>query len=238
LLIVRGVNGEFRKELVPLEQMVGDADPDEWLEDARARLLFRSHSAMHKAIAEATSLKYDCIHKALSGKEKAKRVQSEIKYCLEDWLRDMDSGQDPDIDEQYRGVPVEMTAGLLPALERAFGTKEELYRHISERTGVKAGSVRRYFQDNGQLKYSPLSVYECARRLAEGKEETPAVRSYLSDKRTRQIAYSLAGKARKALAQLRMVGESAELEAEFKDLRRALIAAMKERRRSLAGVMS
>ncbi|MFO7956271.1 MAG: hypothetical protein R6X33_04160 [Candidatus Brocadiia bacterium] len=228
--LLRSLNGEFSTGLIPMEELVGEKDPDEWLEDVRERLLFRSHSAMHKAIAEASTLKYDCVHKALSGRQKAKRIQAEIKYCLDKWLEEVDESPHPDIDDDYRGVPVEWTCDLLPALETRFDTKEELYRCISEKTGIKAGSVRRYFQSNGQLKYAPLSVYRYARKLADKTEarsdEEPT--SYLDDSCTRRVAFQLAQKASAALRQWKMQKDDPELEMEFKELRRELIAAIKE----------
>ena len=223
--IVRGLNGEFRKGLISFEELTGDRDPDEWLEEARQKLLFRSHSAMHKAIAQATSLKYDCIHKALSGKKKARRIQAEIKYCLNRWLRAIREDREPDIPDEHRGVPVEWTCTLMPELEEQFDTKEEIYRRISDETGVKKGSVRRYFQQNGQLKYAPLSVYRCARQMTD-EQATP--RSYLLDRQTCRVAWQLARKAKEARRRWRMGGDEPELELEFRETRRMLIAAMKE----------
>ncbi len=223
--IVRSLNGEFRKGLIPFEELVGDRDPDEWLEETRQKLLFRSHSAMHQAIAETTSLKYDCVHKALSGRNKAKRIQAEIKYCLKRWLRAVREGREPRIPDEHRAVPVEKTCEVLPSLEKRFSTKEEIYRRIAEKTGVKKGSVRRYFQQNGQLKYAPLTVYRCAREMAgEGTDG----RSYLENSRTRRVAWQLARKAREARRRWRMQEDEPELELEFRETRRLLIAAIKE----------
>jgi len=236
--LLRGLNGEFRTGLIPLEDLVGDVDADRWLEEARERLLFRSHSAMHKAIAQVTSLKYDCVHKALSGEQKARRVQAEIKYCLDKWLEDADEGREPDIDDQYRGVPVEQTCALLSELESRFPTKEEMYRVLSKRTGVKAGSVRRYFQSQGQLKYAPLAVYRCALGLCNGEGEAHLMHdSYLDNERTRRVAVQLAQKAKVALREWRESGETPELELEFRELRRELIAAIKERWREVPALV-
>ncbi len=234
--LLRSLGGEFTTGLIPIERLVGDENPDEWLDRCRARLLFRSHSAMHKAIAEATTLKYDCVHKALSGRRKAKRIQAEIKYCLDKWLEEVDESPHPDLNDDYRGVPVEWTCELLPRIENRFDTKEQLYRCIAKKTGIKAGSVRRYFQANGQLKYAPLSVYRYARALAEesrtepgeGEEEEEEVASYLEDACTRRVAFQLAQKASSALRQWKMQRDNPELEMEYRQLRRDLIAAIKE----------
>lgn len=228
--ILEGVNGDFNAGLIRLEEMVGDQDPDEWLEAVRHKLQFRSHSSMHKAIAEATSLKYDCVHKALSGQRKAKRVRAEIKYCLANWLADVEEGREPEIPEDYRGVPVERMHELLSQLERRFDTKEDIYRLISDRTGIKTGSVRRYFQGNGQLKYAPLAVFRCARRMAVEDVHVPGPGSYLADGRIRRLARSLAGKSNEALRRWRSAGENHELEMAYKELRRALIVTIKEQR--------
>ena len=230
LPILRRVDGQFSTGLIALREMVGDRDPDEWLEAVRRKLLFRSHSAMHKAIAEATVLKYDCVHKALSGRRKAKRIQAEIKHCLETWQQDVDQGRDPAISEEHRGVSVERMCGLLPALEKKFGTKERTYRRICARTGIKTGSVRRYFQSNGQLKYAPLNVYRCAQQLALEAGVQEARRSYLADSRARRIASELAREAGEALRRWRDGGDNPELEIAYKELRRALIVSIKEGR--------
>jgi hypothetical protein len=241
--IMAGVNGQFSTGLIPLEEMVGEEDPAEWLERVRQKLLFRSHSAMHKAIAEATSLKYDCVHKALSGSKKAKRIQAEIKYCLNRWLQEVEAGRDPRVDDEYRGVPVEWTCALLPQLEERFDSKEEIYRVISEKTDIKAGSVRRYFQSNGQLKCAPLTVYRLARRMAAGPGSSAAVRrrparsSYLTDQQTRRTARKLAAKVNAALRRWRADGADPDLEVEYRQLRRTLIMAIKEQRSALpAGI--
>jgi len=240
--ILGGVNGQFRAGLIPLADMVGDSDPDEWLEEARKRLRFRSHSSMHKAIAAATSLKYDCVHKSLSGKKKAKRIQAEIRYCLEAWLNDVEEGREPDIDDMYRGVPVERMGALLPELAKRFGTKEQIYRAVSAKTGIKSGSVRRYFQSCGQLRCAPLVVYRAAEELARSDAPPPPVprakvrrrrlRSYLADNRTRKLASGLARQLADARSQLLAGGrDEAELECSFRDLRLRLIMTLKSRGR-------
>ncbi len=241
--LVRRIESRFRSGLVPLTDLVGDTDPDEWLENARETLLFRSHSAMHKAIAEATNLKYDCVHKALSGRKKAKRIQVAIRTCLRQWLQAAADGRDIDASDEHRAVPVEETQALVPALERLFDTKEEIYRAISKRTGIRTGSVRRYFQSNGQLKYAPLVVFRWAKRLAGGKPPVSEAEtktrtkrtakpssSYLADGEVRQVAFELAGRAREALARWNENRDDPDLEMAYRELRRALLVTMKEGR--------
>jgi len=247
--ILRGVNGEFKSALVPLDEMVGDADADEWLEGVRASLQFRSHSAMHKALAAATGLKYDCIHKALSGKKKAKRVRSELVHCIDMWLSSVEATGDAPIPDEYRGVSVRKMEALLPQLRLRFSTKEQMYAAIAEHTGMRSGSVRRYFQDSGQLKCAPLTVYRCARGMAEGtisvpepttvrragrrrgsRRRTERPRSYLADGRTRRLAKRLCERLQNCQGGLTDAGQEVDVEryAAFMELRRSLIMTMKQ----------
>jgi hypothetical protein len=159
-------------------------------------------------------------------------VQAEIKYCIDGWIEDLEAGRELDIDQNHRGVPVEEMHALMPKLERRFATKEGIYRLISRETGIKTGSVRRYFQSNGQLKYAPLAVFRCAEALANGRGGVSTTgRSYLADARTRSAAKRLARRVSDALARWREADDDEpELQMAFRELRRSLIATIKERR--------
>jgi hypothetical protein len=180
---------------------------------------------MHAAIAEATGLRYDAIHKAFSGQARPKRVRVEVKDCLEKWLRQTGENGQPDIDVGYRAVPVSQTHALLPKLRERFGTRERVYRRISQRTGIRLDAVRRYFRPNGQVKLAPYAVYQWAKELAEGNGD-----SYLADERTRRLAQELANEVNAVLRLWQGAGTHAELELRYKELRRALIVTIKEQR--------
>jgi hypothetical protein len=149
---------------------------------------------MHRAVAKATGLKYDCVHKSLSGRKKAKRVRGEIKHCLCDWLRTVEAGGHIDVDEAYRGVPLDRMCRLLKELEGRYPTKEDVYRLIALRAGTTMSAARRYFQGDSNLKYAPLSVYLCTKDLVERGEDARRRGSYLEDVHTRQAAWKLARK--------------------------------------------
>ena len=236
--IIKGLSDEFRTGLVPIHQLVGEMDAGEWLRSAQRKLMFRSQSAMHKAIAEATGLSYDCVHKALSGKRKAKRIRLGVKRGIERWIRNAERGQDIPVNDAYRGVPVLQMRAMIPTLRELFRTKEAAYRFISGRTGVRAGSIRRYFQNDGQLKFAPLSVYRVAKQLVDGEIKVPRPEPPPPAKRKRiGAAERVARKAEKALGKWRRDRGNGELERSFKDLRRELIMRLKGRRaRSLAAV--
>jgi len=232
--IFRKLGDEFRTGLVPIEKLVGDEDPDVWLERARLKLLFRSHSVMHKAIAETTGVSYESIHKALSGKRKAKRIQAQVRDCLITWLQKAEGSEELAVADEYRGVPVEQMCALLPALQRAFRTKEAVYRAISEKTGVRPGSIRRYFQNDGLLKFAPLSVYQIAKTLAAAAPDA-SHRERIQQRVVREEPEGIwrtAMQAKKAWDKWRQRRDNSRLEREFKELRRALIIQLQERRRS------
>ena len=239
--VLRHAGDEFRTGLIPIEDLVGNEDPDRWLERAQHALQFRSQSAMHKAIAEATDLSYDCIHKALSGKDKAERIQAHIKQCLDRWLETAARGNEIGARDEYRGVPVEELCALLPALTGRFDTKEALYRAVAEQTGVRAGSVRRYFQNDGKLKFAPLSVYRVAKQLsgepADGDHCTASVPRPADERRgnrQRPLRHdsisSLARRARRALGEWHRHRDDPQCEDRFRQARLDLIARLDHRR--------
>ena len=216
-----------RSELIPLEELIGDADADEWLEWARRKLMFRSHCAMHRALAEATGLKYSCIHKALSGRKKAKRIRASLKRCLHGWLQRIQEGEEIDVDDEHRAVPVEDLQALLPRLNRKFRTKEEMYRCISKHTDPGLASVRRYFQATGQLKHAPLSVYRFAHKLAMQSPAPKEPSSYLADEQVRTAAGRIAREANRALKKWQRA-DSRKARMQYKQLRHILIATLKK----------
>ena len=115
---------------------------------------------------------------------------------------------------------------LLPALEERFGNKEAVYRRLARQTGIKPGSVRRYFQKGGQLKCAPLAVYRVAAELADGNG-CSARTSYLADRRTRRLASRTARQMNELLRQWRKTGRP-EFETAYRRLRHSLIALIKE----------
>ncbi len=215
---------------IPWRALVGDQEPDSWLENARRTLLFHSHCSMHQAIAGATGLSYHSVHKCLSGSRKPRRIPDAIRECLNGWLNCAADGGAPDIPDEFRAVPAERMMDMLPALLRRYDTKSALYQAIAERTGVQPTTVRRYFYESGRVCYAPLSVYRVAQDLVGEPEGEPLADSYLSDDRTRHLAHCLARECRDVLVRWRSNGHDPELEVRYRNLRRALITTIKEQR--------
>ena len=144
----------IHSELIPLSDLTGHTNPDEWLEWARRKLRFRSPRAMHRALADATGLDYGSLHEALNEPSRGTCIRPAVKHRLERWLEKVTWGDDIDVDDRYRAVPVEQLKRLLPRLNGKFRAGQELYRCTAE----DMAPVRRYFRVNGELTYAPLSL--------------------------------------------------------------------------------
>ncbi len=212
---------------IPWRALVGDQDPDEWLEATRAALLFRSHCAMHQAIAGATDLGYHTVHKCMSGSRRPRRIPAAIADCLKGWLNCLEEGTPLEVPDEFRAVPAEDMLGLLPALLEKFGSKSAIYEAVGERTGVQPTTVRRYFYDSDRLRAAPLAVYRVAKELADTPQGRTSENSYLTDDRTRQVAHELSERCRTMLM-LWKEEDDPFLELEYRQLRRALITTIKE----------
>ncbi len=217
---------------IPWRVLVGDQDPGDWLEATRSALLFRSHSAMHRAIAGATGLGYHTVHKCLCGGRRPCRIPAAAADCLRGWLNCLEEGTSPGIPDEFLAVPTEQMVGLLPALLERFGLKSAVYEAVAERTGVLPTTVRRYFNDHNPLRAAPLAVYRAAKKLADAPQERGPEQSYLADERTRQVAQELSGRCR-AMLMLWKEDDDPFLEMEYRQLRRALITAIKEGREAV-----
>ena len=224
--------GNSKSALIPLEELTEGEELEEWLEQTRQKLLFRSHSAMHKALAACTELKYSCIHKALTGSRKPQRIRASIKRRLHSWLEKMENGQEIEVDDEYRGVPAEWLQSLLPRLKRKFSTKQDLYRYLAKNTQVSPASIRRYFQADGQVSCAPLDVYKHARKVAFNSRSRMSPDSYLSDDEVSETAQEIAQKLKKAWERWQEE-EDKKAEGEYRRLRRMLIATLKEQRSSV-----
>ncbi len=217
---------------VPWRVLVGDQDPGDWLEATRTALLFRSHSAMHQAIAGATGLGYHTVHKCMCGSRRPCHIPAAIADCLRGWLDCLERGASPKIPDEFRAVPAEDMLSLLPALQEQFDTKSALYEMVGERTGVLPTTVRRYFDDSSRLRAAPLAVYRVAKKLADTPRGRASEKSYLADEHTRQVARELSDRCRTMLKLWKEDGDPF-LEMEYRQLRRALITAIKEGREAV-----
>ncbi len=217
---------------IPWRALVADQDPDDWLEATRSALLFRSHSAMHQALAGATGLGYHTVHKCMSGRRRPRRIPAAMADCLKGWLKCLEEGTALEIPDKFRAVPAEDMLRLLPALLKRFDTKSALYEAVGERTGVLPTTVRRYFYDCDRLRSAPLAVYRAARELASTPQEGASDRSYLADERTRRAAHELSRRCRRVLRR-REEDDDPFLEVRYRQLRRALITTIKEGREAV-----
>ncbi|HOX36709.1 MAG TPA: hypothetical protein PL033_01865 [Candidatus Brocadiia bacterium] len=223
---------DFLTGLVPIESLTGSVQPGEWLERKRAALMFRSDSAMHKALAEASGLNYDSVHKALSGPRKAQRIQVKICECFDKWQKQRAEGQPLSVDPKYRGVPVEEFRQILERLRTKFQSDEIMYKELGARLGVNPQQAKRFHEGKVSTKHLPIEYYGRVMALMQDRPDEQRSPSYLKDMRVRDLAGQLAQEANRSLeaAQLKQNGARAAMVGQYRNLRLRLITVLKEQR--------
>jgi len=235
--IMRGLDDRFRTGLIGIEEMCGDADPKEWLEARRQKHFFKSASSMHQALAEATGLRYDSIHKALGSRVPAKRIQKDIKDCFDRWHELSANGDPLGVSEDYRGVPVQQVASTFEELRRRFGPNGKLKERLAAALSVTPSWIQRYMTSSPRVKHMPMRQYLELQELAEAPS-LPSVRSYIQDDKTREIAQSLCQRANMALELAKAEEDPDKALDRYRHIRRQVIEVLKQRRAApdLAGV--
>lgn len=228
--IVRKLDTTFRSGLIPIETMTGEQDPGLWLEKSRQMLGFRSKNAMHKALAQATGVNYETIHKALTNPHVGQRIRVEIRERMNEWL-----------DKAKRGemLPVQATQPshegaapivrpILRQLAALYPCINAMYREAAHAMGVGASSVRRIYEGgpNGRVSKQGIAAL---RGLLETRRNRPPATSYLLDRAARKLATALAEKAERAKLQWQANNDE-RLHDAFKRWRLKMIIALKEGR--------
>ena len=228
--IIRGLDDRFRTGLVPIDDLCGDEDPKAWLEHRRPRYCFKSASAMHQAIADATGQRYDSVHKALGSKTPARRIQKDIVDCFNNWEERYQRNEDLGIAEEHRGVSVETVQAMLHRLRARYGTNGVLKKVIASELDVNPSWVQRYLAAKPRVKYMPMRYYAQIAKLADGPLKTSG-ESYLKDEQTRELASVICQRANKALAKAQESRRDPDQALDhYKKLRRRLIEVLKQRR--------
>lgn len=228
--IMKKLDDRFLTGLIPIEEMTGGEDPGTWLERMRLRLGFRSHCAMHKALAAQTGLNYESVHKALTGPRKAQRIQKKIADCFAQWQKQLDRGERPSLPSSFFGTEAEKARDILKELSRYYVSKEEMYKEVATVLGMKPSSVKRYHAENLRVKFIPTENYEKLKKHLEHCAQTRVKRSYLNDVNRRTLAYTLYGLLADVDRRRHSEPDNPALQAEYKALRLRLIAAVKEGR--------
>jgi len=228
--ILRDLDVHFLTGLVPIEEMVGGAQPEAWLEDCRGKLGFRSHNAMHKALAEATSLNYEAIHKALTRPRPGRRIQSQIRDTLHGWLEAAGQGKELSVPDRYLGVAAEEVRKVLDELARFYPKRSRLYRDAATAMGVRSALLRRTHKAPEDRKTYPAEALRKLKEFAKTRKSAAGPASYLAKGGTRKLAARLSYRANEALRKWQQDRENSALRGAYRSLRLQLIIAMKQRR--------
>jgi len=229
ILVVRGLDGRFRTGLVEIETLTGEEPPGEWFEACREELGFRSKNAMHRALADATSVHYETVHKALTNPRPGQRIQREIIDTISAWREAVRRGERLPVSPEYRRGCSSEVPGLLRRLSRNSRSRREAMREGARALGVGPGKVRRTMDDNaeGGHDFSQRGVRQL-KELVKNREGRSHRPSYLIGTHARKMARLLARKAEAARDQWQLDPGNARLERAFRRTRLQLIMAMKE----------
>lgn len=229
IAVVRELDGRFRTGLVEIETLTGEEPPGEWLEACREELGFRSKNAMHRALADSTSVHYETVHKALTNPRPGQRLQREIIDTMSAWREAVRRGERLPVSPEYlRGCSSEVP-GLLRRLSRHSRSRREAMRSGARALGVGPGKMRRTMDGDGRdgRDFSQRGVRQL-KELVKGREGHPHRPSYLIGVNARKMARLFARRAQAARDQWQLDPGNARLEKAFRRTRLQLIMAMKE----------
>ncbi len=227
--IVRKLDTTFKSGLIPIETMTAGQDPALWLENARVTLGFRSKNALHKALAHATTVNYETIHKALTNPHPGQRIRIEIRECLNQWFEKSKRGQMVPLQSSghdHGAAPI--VRPILGQLAPLYPCVNAMYREAARALSVSSSSVRKIYEGgpNGRVTQEGIAAL---RNLLEMRKNRPAATSYLLDRSARRLASSFAEKAERAKTQWETKKDDRMHDA-FKRYRLKMIIALKEGR--------
>jgi hypothetical protein len=228
LEIVRNLGPSFKSGLVPIETLTDGQDPTAWLESCREALGFRSKNAVHKALAQATGVNYETVHKALTNPCIGQRIRIELRDCLLQWLDKTKRGEALPVPRMpaLQNGPAHVIRPLLKELAAFYPCVNAMCREAATTLNLCAASVRKIYEggSNGQATEEGITAL---RELLETRKVRPPATSYLRDRTVRRFAMRLSEKAE----QVRRAWEEKKdesLRETFKRLRLKMIVALKE----------
>ena len=215
-----------RGEMISVTEITFTHDPSEWFQDVCSKLCFKSQAAMHRAIALATGIKYDTVHKALTRCTPGRRIRAEIKDCLTRWLARHEKGLRPDTDLSLLSVPADEARGVLRALRYSYADFENALAEASQVSGSSRATLLRYLSDSEEKPF-PAEGYDALAHLLQRRRMMFRVMSYLSDDEKRTRVQRLSARLREFLARWRENPARTAFHHRFRELRLQLIAEMK-----------
>ncbi|HRU04986.1 MAG TPA: hypothetical protein P5137_04325 [Candidatus Brocadiia bacterium] len=230
--IIENLDNRFLTGLTPIEKMTGDADPQEWLEARRRQLGFRSHNAMHKAVAQASGLNYEAVHKALTRPRNGQRIQDRIREVFEKWTAEAGAGRlpsPPAASSRVVAAPAAEVRQTLEDLARFFDTRAALCLAAAAALGAPSSVVQQFLASPDSPASFTAAGLRSLKALLRQKRKAPLRISYLASEATRRLAQDLTAQVGAVRAALKNTPDSPSLRRAFKSLRLQLIMAMKQR---------
>jgi len=229
--IVASLGAEFRSGLVPLATFTGAEDPAAWLEHCRQTLGFPSKNALHKALAAATGVNYETVHKALTRPQADRRVRVEIRDTLLDWLERVRNGQPLPVEPAAprRTRPRADLRKLLRRLEACYDDPENLYADAARAVGLSPEAIRKVHREGGAAQIAPEHL-AALRELLKNRRRARRPRSYLRNPRIRRTALRLARRIEEARQAWMAHPHDDALRRAFRRLRLQMIITLKQGR--------
>ena len=235
--IVSELDESYLTGLIPVEEMVGDTPPEDWLDATRQKLGFRSHNAMHKALAAATGLKYEATHKALTRPKHGQRMQLAIKRQLDEWLERAGRGERPigatpapsPRRRGQAGAPAGKVRRALAMLLRTYPSRQAFYQAAAQALEASAEDVDDFCNRRARrIKFSRKGLQTLERLVKERRKMALRI-SYLASEGTRKLAERLIRNTNAMYRAWEADPENTSLKRAYRKMRLQLIYAMKHR---------
>jgi hypothetical protein len=183
---------------------------------------------MHRALAQATTVNYETVHKALTNPRPGQRLQKEIIDTLLAWREAVRRGERLPVDARLlAGRSGGEVTGLLRRLSRQARSASELYRAGARALGVGPATVRSAVAGGGDRSFSARGV-KSLKELVKQRENAGRQRTYLNAPTIRSAARQLAHRAEQARARWQAEPNNRALKNAFMVRRLELIVAIKE----------
>ena len=210
--------------------MTEDQDAVEWLEGCRQQLAFRSHNAMHKAVAQETELNYEAVHKALTRPKAGQRIQLRISEVLHDWLAKAANGERPaPVAATISAAPTGEVRKTLDQICATYPNRKLFYHEVAPALGVSASALKDFCCHAGEKRSFTRQGLRSLKALLKKRKKRSMRISYLAGSGTRKLANRLTESTNAVLKAIEHDPDNVSLKQAYRSKRLQLIMAVKQR---------
>ena len=181
---------------------------------------------MHKAIAKATGIKYDTVHKALTQPRPERRIRVEIKNCIEHWLERDARGLPPNVDLSLLAISSTAVQQILRELRFCYADPQAALAEAAQVSGTTRATLQKYL-DGYETKAFRADSYKALKQLLHRRRRMFQVLSYLNSEEKRARVRQLNARLREFLVRWQANPSRVTFRHRFRELRLQLIAEIK-----------